>query len=738
MNTNEINTDLIDRSGAANFVANYGVITNPDGSLYFNGSSYLEITDSDDWYFGTGNFTIDCFVNFVTLPATSSVSSIITQGVDSTNHWTFRLNDATGLTFNHYPGGSADIQIGESSYDNWKTGKWYHIAIVRNSNTFNLYINGSLTVTGTNANDIHNFSGPLRIGATVLGTPNFNGYLKNIRISKGVDRTTEVSDPLYINTSNHDATMINLDMDENHYYKWSYGSGHNGGTYTPVIFDSTDSMKLDSGSSTGTNIAAEMEYDFGSVTADIFTLEFKVYHDKIGVMSSNDCFQLRLEKDDMRFNTKIGSDGIYIFNGSAFNHQTGSGTWVAQDVWQTWKFVIDTTTPESATCDIYLDNILKVSSVDCSDAGSFTDGMFTLTQYGDTNANNITYVDYIKVNCEGFAVPTATYTSDSYDSLIIQPEEYEDWRMIATSNGHHYGYTMGVYNGTQGSTIERILFSFDSGGFFNVGNLSQSKYASGFSGFNSSNYGFAPGGYVGVATTIIDRITFPFDSGTASNVGNISGPSRWALTSCNSSAHGFIMGGSTGTTRVSSIDRVTFPFDSGSTSVVGNLPVATELASSCNSSNYGFCMAGNIDAGITSNVNRITFPLDSGTASNVGNLSISGSYRVGCNSSTHGFCSGGSTSSYISTVNRITFPFDSGTGVIVGNCDTVRGNGAGINSTKNGYIIGGTPSSGILLSVIHRIFFPFNSGLINSIGNLSTSKSNLTGVDGTDFVTQFV
>jgi hypothetical protein len=68
----------------------------------------------------------------------------------------------------------------------------------------------------------------------------------------------------------------------------------------------------------------------------------------------------------------------------------------------------------------------------------------------------------------------------------------------------------------------------------------------------------------------IDRILFPFDSGTGSNVGSLTIEKRQAG-ACNSTNYGYYSGGGTNVVIYSSIDRIVFPFDSGTSSHVGDL-----------------------------------------------------------------------------------------------------------------------------------------------------------------------
>jgi len=304
--------------------------------------------------------------------------------------------------------------------------------------------------------------------------------------------------------------------------------------------------------------------------------------------------------------------------------------------------------------------------------------------------------------------------------------------------GIEYGYNMGGNNtGVSYSSIDRILFPFDSGTASNVGSLNQNIINQ--ASCNSTNYAFCLGGYGYTAAdnlSSIERFQFPLDSGSASIVGNLNNSARYKQ-GFNSSIHGYATGGNNGTIR-SYMDRILFPFNSGTSTNIGILTNSRQLSASCNCTNYGFTMAGYDGVVRVSTVDRILFPHDSGTASNVGNLSSIRNSTPGCNSTNYGFTMAGhNTTGWQSTIDRMTFPFDSGNASHVGNVTGTRYLAAACNSTNHGFCLGGYPVSTVI-SIIERIVFPFDSGTASNVGNLSASKSSSAGIDGVDFASQFV
>ena len=91
------------------------------------------------------------------------------------------------------------------------------------------------------------------------------------------------------------------------------------------------------------------------------------------------------------------SDGLFIYDGAAYN-EVGTNI-VSQDAWQEWTFIVDLSAGvASAVCDVYLNDVLQASDVDCSDDTSLEDdGLVALSQWGHTTDDCITYIDYLKI-----------------------------------------------------------------------------------------------------------------------------------------------------------------------------------------------------------------------------------------------------------------------------------------------------------------------------------------------------
>uniref|UniRef100_A0A6M3KEW3 Uncharacterized protein n=2 Tax=viral metagenome TaxID=1070528 RepID=A0A6M3KEW3_9ZZZZ len=164
------------------------------------------------------------------------------------------------------------------------------------------------------------------------------------------------------------------------------------GASTQVTFDTKSCMKLDSGTLGSANTANRLQ-DIGTF-GDRVTVELSIYCDAVGTLAAVDTSRFEARRNDVRLSVQFASDGLYITDGVAWN-EVGTNL-VVQDTWQKWVFDCDFSTPASATCDVYLDGVLKASDVDCSSTGAFTNGEILFVQNGNTTANQITYIDYFK------------------------------------------------------------------------------------------------------------------------------------------------------------------------------------------------------------------------------------------------------------------------------------------------------------------------------------------------------
>lgn len=195
-NTPQTNNQFLDSSSVNSLVTRTGNATqgtfspySPSGwSNYFDGTGdYLQVPDSESFTFGNGNFTIEYWVN---TNQTSATTYIYGQCDSSATAASRNVYDGlvTGKISTQIYSGSAIL--GElSSVSVLQSGKWYHVAIVRDGTNIRQYINGiqEAAPLSVGTNSLNNSTTPFsvgRLGDYTLNT--FNGYISNFRVVKGV------------------------------------------------------------------------------------------------------------------------------------------------------------------------------------------------------------------------------------------------------------------------------------------------------------------------------------------------------------------------------------------------------------------------------------------------------------------------------------------------------------------------------------------------------------------------
>jgi len=168
-------------------------------SIYLPTNSCLTLADSADWYFGTGDFTIDCWVRYAGLPGDNVGAGYVGQHVNDSNYWFFGTWKDAGSThklrFVQFEGGSVTI-LRQYSWATIATNTWYHVAVVRTGNTFIVFLNGVNVSQGDDTDDVADFAAGLHIGRMTAAGHYLNGWLDEVRVSKGIARwTTDFTPP---------------------------------------------------------------------------------------------------------------------------------------------------------------------------------------------------------------------------------------------------------------------------------------------------------------------------------------------------------------------------------------------------------------------------------------------------------------------------------------------------------------------------------------------------------------
>lgn len=156
-------------------------------SYYFDGTGdYLSIPSNNTLDFGTGDFTIEFWVNFSALSTNRMILDRWASG--NANSWQLYWR-ATGTSLAFLVGAST-VLLQDPTSNTITTNTWYHVAVTRASGSNKMFINGNVVATATNSTSLTS-SLALGIGRQYsTSTNDFNGYLSDLRITKGFARYT--------------------------------------------------------------------------------------------------------------------------------------------------------------------------------------------------------------------------------------------------------------------------------------------------------------------------------------------------------------------------------------------------------------------------------------------------------------------------------------------------------------------------------------------------------------------
>ena len=202
-----LRTDRVSGLGGANAIK---------GSVYFpyvaSGSYFHQYQQiqSDDYAFGTGAFTLECWYhmdgdgghtdsvgNIILLTGTNSLASTSKNGV-----WLASRNDNKFEARVYYASGSWNMTM--TSTNAFPRQTWHHLAMVRSGSSVKLYVNGVQEASGSNSSDLDtSVSTSLYIGAQgnatttgALGSRGITGYVSNVRVSNEALYTAAFTPPV--------------------------------------------------------------------------------------------------------------------------------------------------------------------------------------------------------------------------------------------------------------------------------------------------------------------------------------------------------------------------------------------------------------------------------------------------------------------------------------------------------------------------------------------------------------
>ena len=179
---NAIKNDLetVGSAQVSTSVVKYGT-----GSMKFNGTTdYLTAPTSPQFAFGTGAWTIEGWVY-------SSSVTVLQSLIDTRATATSTTGVLVSITALGFISVTVNNAILFTSSTAMTLSTWVHVAVVQNGTTITLYLDGTKPTTGSGTSSTSLTDQYLRLGASAGTAANFyNGYLDDVRITKGIARYT--------------------------------------------------------------------------------------------------------------------------------------------------------------------------------------------------------------------------------------------------------------------------------------------------------------------------------------------------------------------------------------------------------------------------------------------------------------------------------------------------------------------------------------------------------------------
>jgi hypothetical protein len=418
-------------------------------NLFDGSTSYISTPANSAFSFGTGDFTIECWVRTSdwSLEGAGYSRSIMTIG-DLTFY----------LRINQYHGGTnGALRVAgllDGSTVALTDGVWHHIAVVRQSNIVRYWIDGVYQTEASGSSVTTNFSNTITNVIGAQSNPidgNFNGYISNVRVVKGTAVYTGTSNfrpitsPLTAISGTSLLTCRSNRLIDNSTNNFTITRNGDVRVSNFGPFVETD---LITGSGYFDGTGDYLTYTYGSELAfgtGVFTVEFWMYSTttNLGILQgvTNAGWGIAIVSGTFYWQSVVNQANLLITNVSAYLTAT----------WRHWALV-----RSSGTLSLYIDGQL-ITSVSDSTNYSSASGTFYIGYYPAVGSvvngylSNLRIVKGTAVYTANFTPPTSPLTAISGTSLLTLQNRFgeNNNRFIDTSGLNHVVTKFG--NATQGT-----------------------------------------------------------------------------------------------------------------------------------------------------------------------------------------------------------------------------------------------------------------------------------------------
>jgi len=165
---------------------------NGGSSIYFDGASDICTTPDNNAFTFTGDFTVEAWIRPVVNKAQTVISHWF-NGNAGLCSFAIQLNSAGAVNFS-YGIGTSNVAMASSAAA-IAINQWTHVAAARSGTSLKLFVNGQVVATKVASGALNNCPNVLTVGA--YNGDWYNGYIEDLRLTKGVARyTTNFTPPV--------------------------------------------------------------------------------------------------------------------------------------------------------------------------------------------------------------------------------------------------------------------------------------------------------------------------------------------------------------------------------------------------------------------------------------------------------------------------------------------------------------------------------------------------------------
>ena len=158
----------------------------PTSAYFDNTGDFLTVPASSDWNVYGSDYTVDFWFYATSF---ADWDGLVACNSSDPYGWNIQLDAAGRLLYMAGDGGTWEFNTYNTGQTALSLNTWYHVAMTKSGTTWNIYVDGTLYQGPYTASAQNTDAVDLSIGrAPVWGARDFNGYIDELRMSKGIVR----------------------------------------------------------------------------------------------------------------------------------------------------------------------------------------------------------------------------------------------------------------------------------------------------------------------------------------------------------------------------------------------------------------------------------------------------------------------------------------------------------------------------------------------------------------------